>query len=69
MTATLAPLELGTDITGAVAVSAAGVGGGGRLAVGGCAGCAVPVSENGKTVMRRVCVDGPVFDSAEVFFA
>lgn len=38
-------------------------------AVGGCAGCAVPVSENGKTVMRRVCVDGPVFDSAEVFFA
>ena len=38
VTATLAPLELGTSITGAVAVSAAGVGGGGRVAVGGCAG-------------------------------
>lgn len=31
-------------------------------AVGGCAGCTVPVVEGGKVAMRRVCVDGPVFD-------
>lgn len=36
-------------------------------AVGGCAGCTVPVLEEGNTVMRRVCVDGPVFDAAAVF--
>jgi dihydroorotate dehydrogenase electron transfer subunit len=35
-------------------------------AVGGCAGCAVRVSTAQGPAMRRVCVDGPVFDSAEV---
>jgi len=37
-------------------------------AVGGCAGCAVSVrGDDGTTAMRRVCVDGPVFDAATVF--
>ena len=36
-------------------------------AVGGCAGCTVPVEENGKLAMRRVCVDGPVFSADSVF--
>jgi len=36
-------------------------------AVGGCAGCVVKTIENGKEYMRRVCVDGPVFDADEVF--
>ena len=36
-------------------------------AVGGCAGCAVPVYRNGERQMLRVCVDGPVFEAAEVF--
>ncbi|MXX98975.1 MAG: dihydroorotate dehydrogenase electron transfer subunit [Gammaproteobacteria bacterium] len=31
--------------------------------VGGCAGCTVAVRENGKTAMKRVCVDGPVFNA------
>jgi dihydroorotate dehydrogenase electron transfer subunit len=36
--------------------------------VGGCAGCAVAVTTaNGGTAMKRVCVDGPVFDAAIVF--
>ncbi len=35
--------------------------------VGGCAGCVVPVSEKTGTVMRRVCVDGPVFEAAQIF--
>lgn len=35
-------------------------------AVGGCAGCAVPVLVNGERQMKRVCVDGPVFDGASV---
>lgn len=35
--------------------------------VGGCAGCVVPVTTGGGTEMRRVCVDGPVFDAEEVF--
>ena len=36
-------------------------------AVGGCAGCVVEVqTENGPT-MKRVCVDGPVFDAQLVF--
>ncbi len=35
--------------------------------VGGCAGCTVPVrAGDGALAMRRVCVDGPVFDAAEV---
>ena len=37
-------------------------------AVGGCAGCAVPVLQaNGSLAMKRVCVDGPVFDANAVF--
>jgi dihydroorotate dehydrogenase electron transfer subunit len=36
-------------------------------AVGGCAGCAVEVVLEGKRHMKRVCVDGPVFDSRAVF--
>ena len=36
-------------------------------AVGGCAGCAVPVIVDGVTAMKRVCVDGPVFDANAVF--
>jgi dihydroorotate dehydrogenase electron transfer subunit len=35
--------------------------------VGGCAGCVVPVAEKSGTVMRRVCVDGPVFEAAQIF--
>jgi dihydroorotate dehydrogenase electron transfer subunit len=37
-------------------------------AVGGCAGCAVRVRQDGTTAMRRVCVDGPVFSSNEVIW-
>jgi dihydroorotate dehydrogenase electron transfer subunit len=36
-------------------------------AVGGCAGCAVPVVTEAGLAMKRVCVDGPVFDANEVF--
>jgi dihydroorotate dehydrogenase electron transfer subunit len=36
-------------------------------AVGGCAGCAVPVRTPAGPAMKRVCVDGPVFEAAEVF--
>lgn len=36
-------------------------------AVGGCAGCAVAVRTPQGTAMKRVCVDGPVFDAAAVF--
>ncbi len=37
-------------------------------AIGGCAGCVVPYRENNRTVaMKRVCVDGPVFDAANIF--
>lgn len=36
-------------------------------AVGGCAGCAVPVVIDGERAMKRVCVDGPVFDAEAVF--
>ncbi|MEM1261218.1 MAG: dihydroorotate dehydrogenase electron transfer subunit [Pseudomonadota bacterium] len=36
-------------------------------AVGGCAGCTVPVHSDGKVTMKRVCVDGPVFDAESVF--
>ncbi len=38
-------------------------------AVGGCAGCAVLLQTNEGPAMKRVCVDGPVFDAAEVFVA
>jgi dihydroorotate dehydrogenase electron transfer subunit len=36
-------------------------------AVGGCAGCAVRVATPAGPAMKRVCVDGPVFDAAQVF--
>lgn len=36
-------------------------------AVGGCAGCAVRVETPQGPAMKRVCVDGPVFDAREVF--
>lgn len=35
-------------------------------AVGGCAGCTVPVQVDDELAMRRVCVDGPVFDSKTI---
>ena len=36
-------------------------------AVGGCAGCTVPVVTESGLAMKRVCVDGPVFDANAVF--
>jgi dihydroorotate dehydrogenase electron transfer subunit len=36
-------------------------------AVGGCNGCAVAVATPDGPAMKRVCVDGPVFDAATVF--
>jgi len=36
-------------------------------AVGGCAGCAVEVHTADGPAMRRVCVDGPVFDGYTVY--
>ena len=36
-------------------------------AVGGCAGCTVKVNTPDGPAMKRVCVDGPVFDSRAVF--
>ena len=36
-------------------------------AVGGCAGCTVKVTTPDGPAMKRVCVDGPVFDSRTVF--
>lgn len=38
-------------------------------AVGGCAGCTVLLQSREGPAMKRVCVDGPVFDAAEVFVA
>lgn len=38
-------------------------------AVGGCAGCAVRVETPQGPAMKRVCVDGPVFDAQAVFTA
>jgi dihydroorotate dehydrogenase electron transfer subunit len=35
--------------------------------VGGCAGCVVEVQTPDGPAMKRVCVDGPVFDSKQVF--
>ena len=37
-------------------------------AVGGCAGCTVPIQTEQGIAMRRVCVDGPVFSASEVIF-
>ncbi len=36
-------------------------------AVGGCAGCAVEVHTPSGRAMKRVCVDGPVFEAQTVF--
>jgi dihydroorotate dehydrogenase electron transfer subunit len=36
-------------------------------AVGGCAGCTVLVHTDDGPAMKRVCVDGPVFDARQVF--
>ena len=36
-------------------------------AVGGCAGCAVQVQTDGGPTMKRVCVDGPVFDAYQIY--
>ena len=36
-------------------------------AVGGCAGCAVRVETKDGPAMKRVCVDGPVFEASTVF--
>lgn len=36
-------------------------------AVGGCAGCVVQVRTDNGPAMKRVCVDGPVFDAYTVF--
>jgi dihydroorotate dehydrogenase electron transfer subunit len=36
-------------------------------AVGGCAGCVVKVTTDEGIAMKRVCVDGPVFDASTVF--
>jgi dihydroorotate dehydrogenase electron transfer subunit len=38
-------------------------------AVGGCAGCVVEVQTPAGPAMKRVCVDGPVFDASVVFAA
>jgi dihydroorotate dehydrogenase electron transfer subunit len=38
-------------------------------AVGGCAGCTVLVQTEDGPAMKRVCVDGPVFDAYKVFAA
>ena len=38
-------------------------------AVGGCAGCAVRVRTPNGYAMKRVCVDGPVFEASDVVFA
>ena len=35
-------------------------------AVGGCAGCTVLIDTPDGKAMKRVCVDGPVFDAASV---
>ena len=37
-------------------------------AVGGCAGCAVRVRTGDGRAMKRVCVDGPVFDGHTIVF-
>lgn len=36
-------------------------------AIGGCAGCAVPIHTENGIQMKRVCVDGPVFEAKAVF--
>ncbi len=36
-------------------------------AVGGCAGCAVRITTSEGPAMKRVCVDGPVFEASQIF--
>jgi dihydroorotate dehydrogenase electron transfer subunit len=36
--------------------------------VGGCAGCTVLLQTSDGSAMKRVCVDGPVFDAAQVSY-
>ena len=36
-------------------------------AVGGCAGCTIPIHSKSGVKMKRVCVDGPVFEAYEVY--
>ena len=36
-------------------------------AIGGCAGCVVQAITEQGPAMKRVCVDGPVFDAYSVF--
>ena len=36
-------------------------------AIGGCAGCTVKVSVDEQIAMKRVCVDGPVFDAKAIY--
>jgi len=36
-------------------------------AVGGCAGCVVKVETKNGPAMKRICVDGPVFDAYKIF--
>lgn len=38
-------------------------------AVGGCAGCTVEITTPEGSAMKRVCVDGPVFDAASVVWS
>lgn len=35
--------------------------------IGGCAGCVIEIQTDAGPAMRRVCVDGPVFDARQVF--
>jgi dihydroorotate dehydrogenase electron transfer subunit len=35
-------------------------------AVGGCAGCAVKINSPEGEAMKRVCVDGPIFQASTV---
>ena len=36
-------------------------------AIGGCAGCTIPIKTEDGIAMKRVCVDGPVFNANNVF--
>ena len=36
-------------------------------AIGGCAGCTVKVSSGKDIAMKRVCIDGPVFDAKSIY--
>ena len=35
-------------------------------AVGGCAGCTIEIKSDNVNSMKRVCVDGPIFNASEV---